>query len=202
MNYLAHAYLSFEHPSILVGNMVSDFIKGKKKFDYAEDIQEGIRLHRSIDMFTDAHEATAEAKKVFKPAVGLYAGAFVDVAYDHFLAKDENEFGDDQLNFFAERTYATLQKHKEVLPERFAAMLPYMQSQNWLGNYGNMQGIKNSFGGLVRRAKYLQTSHEAWAAFQQHYQVLQACYNIFFPAVKLFALKQVEDYKNESNKLK
>jgi acyl carrier protein phosphodiesterase len=33
MNYLAHAYLSFNDPEILVGNMISDFVKGKKKFD-------------------------------------------------------------------------------------------------------------------------------------------------------------------------
>lgn len=200
MNYLAHAYLSFEHPSILVGNMISDFVKGKKKFDFEKDIQEGIRLHRSIDIFTDAHEATAEAKKVFRPAVGLYAGAFVDVVYDHFLAKDENEFPDDELKFFAERTYASLQQHFEVLPEIFAAMLPYMKRQNWLANYGHMEGVRNSFAGLARRAKYLDTSEGVWTAFQQHYEVLQACYNIFFPAVKLFALNQFEYYNNENDK--
>ena len=31
MNYLAHAYLSFGDPDILAGNMISDFVKGKKK---------------------------------------------------------------------------------------------------------------------------------------------------------------------------
>jgi acyl carrier protein phosphodiesterase len=30
MNYLAHAYLSFGEPDILAGNMISDFVKGKK----------------------------------------------------------------------------------------------------------------------------------------------------------------------------
>jgi acyl carrier protein phosphodiesterase len=39
MNYLAHAYLSFNQPEILVGNMISDFVKGKKKFDFAPGIQ-------------------------------------------------------------------------------------------------------------------------------------------------------------------
>jgi hypothetical protein len=29
MNYLAHAYLSFNEPDILVGNLISDFVKGK-----------------------------------------------------------------------------------------------------------------------------------------------------------------------------
>ena len=91
MNYLAHAVLSFGEPEILAGNMISDFVKGKQKFTYPKGIQNGITLHRLIDSFTDAHAATHEAKQYLKPAVGLYAGAFVDVAYDHFLALDETQ---------------------------------------------------------------------------------------------------------------
>ena len=30
MNYLAHAYLSFGYSELLVGNLISDFVKGKK----------------------------------------------------------------------------------------------------------------------------------------------------------------------------
>ncbi len=51
MNYLAHAYLSFHDPEVLVGNMISDFVKGKKQYDYPDGIQKGIRLHRIIDLF-------------------------------------------------------------------------------------------------------------------------------------------------------
>jgi len=62
MNYLAHAYLSFNVPSILVGNMISDFVKGSSKLGYPVSIQKGIMLHRDIDAFTDTHPATAKAK--------------------------------------------------------------------------------------------------------------------------------------------
>ena len=89
MNYLAHAYLSFNDPEILLGNMISDYVKGRKKFDYEPGILKGIMLHRAIDTFTDQHPVTKTAMKFFKPAYGLYAGAFVDVVYDHFLVLDE-----------------------------------------------------------------------------------------------------------------
>src|SRR3954454_16256689 len=92
MNYLAHAYLSFGNEPVLIGNMISDFVKGNKKFDYPGDIQKGIALHRTIDMFTDGHVATKNAKEIFKPSAGSYAPVFVDVVYDHFLAVDETEF--------------------------------------------------------------------------------------------------------------
>jgi len=81
MNFLAHAYLSFEMPEILVGNLISDFVKGRKKFDYSLPIQHGISLHRSIDHFTDTHPVTAEAKSLFKADYRLYAGAFMIISW-------------------------------------------------------------------------------------------------------------------------
>src|SRR5689334_4143619 len=118
MNYLAHAYLSFGDAEILAGNVFSDFVKGKKKFDFPHRIQLGIDLHRSIDQFTDDHAASIAAKQFFKPAYGLYASAFVDVVYDHFLAKDKNIFGTDELQIFASTTYSQLKQSDAVFPER------------------------------------------------------------------------------------
>ena len=85
--------------------MISDFVKGKKKFEFSQGIQKGISLHRAIDVFTDEHPATKEAKQYLKAAVGLYSGAFVDVVYDHFLASDEKEFSDSNLQTFSAQTY-------------------------------------------------------------------------------------------------
>src|SRR5579875_2561759 len=43
MNFLAHAYLSFYNPPVLVGNMIADFVKGKKSLNrFPETIQAGI----------------------------------------------------------------------------------------------------------------------------------------------------------------
>ncbi|MEX6690115.1 ACP phosphodiesterase [Danxiaibacter flavus] len=186
MNYLAHAYLSFDSPTVLVGNMISDFVKGKKKYEFDEAIQNGIMLHRSIDDFTDNHETTKEAKQVFKSTVGLYAGAFTDVAYDHFLANDPNEFTEASLKTFAQRTYATLSNYRHVFPPRFAGMFPYMQQHDWLYNYRTNWGIERSFEGLVRRATYLHDSPGAFDAFTANYSTLRDCYEQFFPALKKF----------------
>ncbi len=92
MNFLAHAYLSFDHPEILVGNMISDFVKGNARFQYAEAIQQGITLHRRIDCFTDGHEATKNMKDFFREYYRLYSGPITDILYDHFLANDAEFF--------------------------------------------------------------------------------------------------------------
>lgn len=197
MNYLAHAYLSFRQPGILVGNMISDFVKGKKQYDYPAAIQKGIRLHRAIDVFTDTHPLTSEAKKIFKPAVGLYAGAFLDIVYDHFLARDNQIFTEQELTSFTGEVYRQLTAEQAVFPEKFARMFPYMQTQNWLYHYRNREGIEKSFGGLVRRAAYLTDSTKAFEAFTGNYDALNGYYARFFPELQAYASSQFAELVNQ-----
>ena len=185
MNYLAHAYLSFGQPQILAGNMISDFVKGKKQFDYSPMIQKGIRLHRSIDSFTDEHPITKDMKQVFRPVYGLYAGAFTDIVYDYFLANDKNEFTSDAtLESFSYQAYATLESYLPGLPLIFQQMFPYMKSHNWLYNYRHLSGIQKSFAGMAHRAKYITESDSAFKIFEENLSSMQRSYKAFFPLLK------------------
>ena len=198
MNYLAHAYLSFNDPEILVGNMISDFVKGKKKFDFPPGIQDGIALHRSIDTFTDAHEATRKAKEIFRPHYRLYAGAIVDVLFDHFLAADENEFTGSALPDFSQHVYLTIDNYAQWLPEPFARMFPYMKEHDWLYNYRTRWGTAKSLGGLVRRAAYMTESETAFRLFEEHYQPLAFFYRQFWNELKPYAHGQFELIKQQN----
>jgi acyl carrier protein phosphodiesterase len=187
MNYLAHAYLSFGEPSILLGNMISDFVKGKKQLDYPPMVQKGIQLHRAIDQFTDTHAATQKAKTVFKKDYRLYAGAFVDVVYDYFLANDKTIFPNEAtLMDFTQTTYAQLAENVELMPPRFAAFFPHMRQFNWLYHYQFAEGIQKSFVGLSKRAAYIGETQTAFAIFQQELTLLQDCYNEFESDIKNF----------------
>ena len=187
MNYLAHAYLSFGHPEILAGNMISDFVKGKKKFDYPVPVQLGIMLHREIDSFTDSHPATRQAKEIFRPAYRLYSASVVDVVFDHFLAVDESEFTEESLARFANDTYHTLDRFTLLFPEKFGIMYPFMKKHNWLFNYRYSWGIERSLAGMVRRSLYMTESETAFRLFNEQYTEIQRCFRIFFPEVKKLA---------------
>ena len=188
MNYLAHAYLSFNNPPVLLGNMISDFVKGKKQFDYPATIQTGIQLHRAIDTFTDTHAATQQLKEFFKPQYRLYAGAFADIVYDYFLANDQNEFvNEEALKLFTENAYASLDADREWFGEKFGQMFPYLKTQNWLYNYRLDWGIQKSFEGMRRRAAYLPETAIAFSIFCNQKKEMQQQYDTFFPDVKNFA---------------
>ncbi len=185
MNYLAHAYLSYNDENILLGNMIADYVKGKKQFDFSEAIQKGIKLHRAIDEFTDSHKATQIIKKLFQPTYRLYASACVDVVYDYFLANDFLIFENDAtLLNFSQTTYHLLQKNTSLFPEKFAKAFVYMQQQNWLYNYKTNDGMKKSFGGLMKRSKYIAEIETAFSIFLHHKNEIQESYDIFFPELK------------------
>ena len=198
MNFLAHAFLSFDDPDFLTGNMISDFVKGKKKFDYPFSIQKGIELHRAIDEFTDFHPVTAKAKEFFRPDYRLYSGPFIDIVFDHFLALDDAQFLENKgLKNFTETTYLRLKNNAFYFPLRFQKMFPYMQSQNWLYGYRFKEGINKSFGGLVRRASYLSEAETAFKIFNENYDRLQEFYSAFFPELKEFAFKKMQQLRAE-----
>jgi acyl carrier protein phosphodiesterase len=197
VNYLAHAYLSFEHPEILTGNMISDYVKGKKKYEYSPGVLAGINYHRAIDTFTDEHPVTKSAKQIFKPVYGLYSSAFMDVVYDHFLAKSLADDRKNDFSAFTKRVYGQLDRFNEVFPPPFSALFPYMKRQDWLYNYQFSWGIANSFEGLVRRAAYLTNSDDAFILFEKNYHDLQAWYTIFFPALREFSLNTFNEIVKE-----
>jgi acyl carrier protein phosphodiesterase len=184
MNYLAHAYLSFNHPSILLGNMMADFVKGKQQFNYPSLVHKGIVLHRAIDAFTDNHAATKAAALLFKPQYRLYAPIFIDIVYDHFLATDTLHFPNNSLLPFSEQVYQHLDTPVAPAPASFTYIYPFMKKHNWLYNYRTTAAIQKSFEGVVRRATYLSESAIAFDLFLQHYHQLQQYYLSFFPELK------------------
>ena len=94
---------------------------------------------------------------------------------------------------FAQQTYQQLATRESFFPERFARMFPYMRNQDWLYHYRYKEGIFNSFAGLARRAAYMPPPEQACELFEAHYRELEACYQEFFPLLRDFAVRTMED---------
>ena len=186
MNFLAHSYLSFSEEQ-LVGNMIADFVKNRDVVRLPESIQKGIKLHRAIDTFTDAHPLIHEAKAPFRPLVRLYSGAFVDVAFDYFLANDTTENSQREWQEHSQRVYAVLRRYEEFLPEVFKKVLDKMQQDDWLYNYRNEWGIEYSFRNVVNKAQFLDKTTNVFPSFLANKDFLREKYEIFFPEIKSFA---------------
>lgn len=192
MNFLAHAYLSFGHPSLVVGNMISDFVKGSARYLYREAVQKGIMLHRQIDAFTDAHPATQKAKEPFRPYYRLYSGPITDIVYDYFLANDDTIFTEASLRSFSQGIYGCLEAEAASLPANFVLMFSYMKTEDWLYHYRYKDRIQKSLRGMARRAAYMKEGETAYQLFLEHHNYLQDCYRLFWGEAREFAEQQVK----------
>lgn len=141
MNFLAHLYLSGTDEHTVVGNFIGDYIKGSDYNNYPENIRKGILLHRQIDTFTDNHEKFREAKSKFRTEFGLYSGIIVDFLYDHYLAKNWNDYSDVTLRTFAKRSHAILLQNFRYLPFRVQGFLPFLIQNRRLESYATVTGI-------------------------------------------------------------
>lgn len=169
--------------------MISDYVKGKQQYEYPPMIQSGIRLHRAIDHYTDMHPINRSMRKVFAVPYRLYAGAILDVVYDHFLANSPACFPPGSLANFSSWTYSALEPFQEWFPPYFARIFPYMSSQDWLFQYREKQGIYNSLKGIQRRARYMPDSETAFVLFEEHYPALENAFNEFFPQLEAMTRK-------------
>ncbi|MCC2590687.1 ACP phosphodiesterase [Chryseobacterium sp. MFBS3-17] len=177
MNYLAHSYLSFSDEQI-AGQFLQDHIRNSDRFSFSKKIQQGIALHRAIDTFTDSHPEIHQAKKIFSPLVRLYAGAFVDVAMDYFLA---NSLPDEALHSHSLHVYKVLRHHQDLFPPHFGNMLNHMERDNWLYHYKEESGIRFSMQNVLNKARYLDIDLPVFQIFSDSKPRLKEHFDAFFP---------------------
>lgn len=181
MNYLAHLYLSGNDEKIMVGNFIGDYVKGRNFENFPEKIGEGIRLHRRIDSFTDAHPLVLEAKIIMRPEFRLYSGIIVDFFYDHFLAQKWNSYSDISLRDFAKRAHAILLSNYRHLPLRVQGFLPFLIQNRRLESYASVDGILQSIEIMGKYSSLPSKPDITRKILTENYPVLKSNFDAFMP---------------------
>jgi len=184
MNFLAHIYLSGDDRELKIGNFIADFVKGKAFEDFSPAIQEGIKLHRSIDEYTDKHPVVSLSKQRLWSKYRHFSGVIVDIYYDHFLAKNWDKFSDISLEAYVDDFYAMISTNKSSLPDQVNHMMPYMIEKNWLLNYANLEGIENVMHGMSRRTSHNSKMEESVEELKAHYGEFEKEFFEFFPELE------------------
>jgi acyl carrier protein phosphodiesterase len=181
MNILAHLFLSGDSDQVMIGNLITDFVKGEKAESYQRNVYLGILLHREIDVFTDRHQQFAESKQRLWQRHRHYSSVIVDIFYDHFLAKNWQEYSITPLEDFACHAYSTIQRFDKILPRKAKQVLPHMIANNWLVNYGKLEGVNRAMLGMARRASFPSEMGSATEDLQKDYQSFENDFRRFFP---------------------
>lgn len=191
MNFLAHIYLSGDDEGIIIGNFIADGIKGKKYVKYPPDIQKGILLHRAIDTFTDAHPTVRQSTARLHEKYGHYSGVIVDILYDHFLARNWDQYHDTPLEVYVDEFYELLRNNYPILPLRIKRMMPYMISDNWLLNYASVKGISTILAQMNVRTKNVSRMNFAVVELEEFYDEFESEFTSFFADLIIFSKKKL-----------
>src|SRR5690606_29862087 len=95
VNWLAHLQLARDQTFERLGPLSGDFVRGLGIPDVDPDLRPGLRAHRAIDAFTDAHPMVRRSRARLVPA-GRFSGVLVDLLYDHVLARGWQHHAPDQ----------------------------------------------------------------------------------------------------------
>ena len=180
MNYLAHIYLSGESDEIKVGNFIGDFVKGNKYLQYPEKIALGIRMHRSIDSFTDNHPLVKESADLLKPAYGRYAGIVTDIFFDHFLAKNWKEYSSIKLRQFAKHVHGVFISNFFLLPLPVKQFLPFLIQHKRLESYANHENLYQVLEIMSRLTSLPENTQWGMLILNQEYEIFEALFRSFF----------------------
>ena len=180
MNYLAHIYLSGDSDEIILGNFIADYVKGNKYLNYPEQVAYGIRLHRSIDLFTDQHALVKECINLLRPGYGRYAGIVTDVFFDHFLAANWNRYSECTLRQFSKHAHAVFLSNFLLLPFRVKQFLPFLIQHKRLESYAQRDSMFQVLEIMSRRTSLPANSEWAMQILNQEYEQFEALFRSFF----------------------
>ena len=82
MNFLAHFHLAWPEEGLIAGGLEGDYFKGPLPGTLPPRLERGVRLHRQIDAYTDAHPLVKELRGVLPTSLRRYAGILIDLCFD------------------------------------------------------------------------------------------------------------------------
>lgn len=186
MNILFHMYLSGNDPELLVGNFMGDFVKGPIGSAFAPRISQGLKLHRKIDSFAQSNAHFQASRLRLDRRYGLYRGVFIDLFYDHFLAREWRSWSDTPLPEYLASTRAVIDSYLPVMPQRLQEFVPVIFGE-LLPSYAEVSGIEAALGRMSRRVRRANPLAEGSAELTLHFEALQADFRQFITEARLFA---------------
>lgn len=190
MNHLAHLALADGSPESILGNFLGDFAKGRPEGRFAPAVARGIRLHRSVDGFTDAHPVVRRAIGRLPAAHRRFAGIAIDMAFDHFLAARWERDAPGEFRRHRMHAYAVLTARYDILPPRLQRILPSLRDDDWLGSYARFEGMAFALDRMSRRLSRENPLAALADDIRANYDALHRDFDAFWPDVTAFAISE------------
>jgi acyl carrier protein phosphodiesterase len=151
LNYLAHIHLAHITQTSLLGNFMGDFVKGSDLGRLPTSLEQGVRLHRAIDTFTDQHTLVRDLKRAFPTNIRRMSGVVIDIYFDHLLCCYWQQYSDTPLNSMLATFYTALAETDVSLDGRFNDVKDGLLTYRWLHEYSQTEAVHRAFYQIEKR---------------------------------------------------
>jgi acyl carrier protein phosphodiesterase len=190
MNHLAHALLAGDDEWLKLGSVMGDFVHGPvDALALPPRVLDGIRLHRAVDVHTDAHPQVLAAKELLPPPYRRYAGILLDMWFDHCLARDFSRWCAQPLDRYSDGLRALLWRHDALLPISLRRFREYMEANDLPAGYAGLDTLGRALAGIGQRLSRANPLDSALPLLVARDATLQMHFEAFFP--------QLQDYARE-----
>lgn len=202
MNYIAHIHIGSHTKTNLLGNFLGDFVKGSQLQYLPFEIEQGIRLHRSIDVFTDSHPLIIELKQCFPMDIRRMAGVVIDIYFDYLLMQAWKKYSKVHFNIIFAEFYQQLEQFSLPGNTHFSQQAERLKSHRWLHQYMNIETCFRAFLSIENRLRNkIIFAHKAQLFLLQHNEQLESSFQQFYPECLDHGQKFIQNYgtNNSSN---
>lgn len=195
MNFLGHCLLSAPLPKTIPANLAGDFFKGtlKNQQHYPIYIQNGIKIHRFIDSFTDQSIHIQKIGKIFQEK-GIKKVSYIasDILLDHYLSENWNQYTEVPRMEFIQLIFSETDKQLNELPKEFHFVYAKMKVLKWLQSYIHQEGILNVLQNFQQRIPFENNLSDSFQIYLNHKNEINQSYALFMDKIKSATEKFIE----------
>lgn len=195
MNWLAHILLSKKSVDYQLGNLLADPLKGKAWAGCNAHVEDGLKMHCSIDTFTDANQHVRKSKSRLGKS-GHLKGVVIDIAYDYLLLKNWEKYVEIDFDSFINKFYLDSRKEIEHYPQKAKDFVERLIVSNLLPSYASFEGLEIAFSRVDKRLSERILAKESTTSYvnvlRSEISGIERDFELFFPQL-------ITHFKSRSN---
>jgi acyl carrier protein phosphodiesterase len=181
MNHLAHFHLAAPGDGRIVGALLADYVRGPLDGRLPAAVEEGVRLHRRIDAYTDTHAAVRALRGEFVPPARRLAGVALDLYFDLFLARHWQRFHAQELAVFGADVYQVLRAHHALFPEQGRRHAERLEQHDLLRRYAESAVVEGALARIGERLGMPGPMQAAIETARAHLPAIERGFLDFYP---------------------
>lgn len=158
----------------MLGQLLGDFAINSVLQGRHSGLALGVRAHRALDRYTDAHPSFIEGSRLLAGGCGRYAPVVMDVLMDRVLVMHwDTVYSTVSFDTFLEQMYAAIARFEGDLPERMQRPAYRMRTMDWFSGFGEEAAFERVFYYMSKRVRRPEFLLAAPHAIEAHWWELE-----------------------------